>query len=96
MSAFDLFLNFLEGLLSNVALDPPGGEGVSLRKHIFDLLKSPTSSFRETEKHVDERGKVEGPENEVSLPRDMGETRGNGPCQCEIEHPGSGVQTQRR
>lgn len=44
-----LFLNLLEGLLSNVALDLPGSEGVPLGEHFFNLLERPTSGFRETE-----------------------------------------------
>ena len=36
---------------------------------------------------MDERNEVEGSKNEVSLPRDVGKTGGNGPCQGEAEHP---------
>ena len=40
---------------------------------------------------MDKRGKVEGPKNEVSLPRDIGETRRYGPSQGKVKHPGSGL-----
>ena len=88
VSALGLVFNLLEGLLSNIALDLPGSEGMSLGEHIFDFLKRPTSGFWETEEHMDERGKVEGSEDKVGLPCDVGEARWDGPSQGEVEHPG--------
>ena len=81
----------LECLLPNITLNHPGGEGVSLGEYIFNLLQRPPSGLGKTEEHVDERGKVEGSEDEIGLPRDVGETRGDGPSQSEIKHPGSGL-----
>lgn len=88
-SVFGLLFDLLEGLFSNISLDLPGGERVSLREHIFDLLKRPPGGLGETEQHMDEREKVKGSKDEISLPRDVGETRGYGPSQGEVEHPGS-------
>ena len=39
---------------------------------------------------MDERDEVEGSEDEVSLPRNVGKTRRDGPSQGEVEYPGSG------
>ena len=82
-----LLLNLLEGLLSNIPLDLPGSEGVPLGEYILDLFECPTGSFRETEEHMDERGKVEGSEDKVSLPRNIGKARRHSPSQCKVEHP---------
>ena len=64
---------------------------MSLGEHIFNLLQCPPSGLGETEEHVDECGKVESSEDEIGLPRDVGETRGDGPSQSEIKHPSSGL-----
>lgn len=93
-SIIGLLFNVLEGLPSNIPLNLPSSECMALGEHVFDLLERPTGSFRETEKHVNERGKVEGSKDEVSLPRDVGQTRGNGPSQGKVKHPDGGLRRE--
>ena len=81
------YLDVLEGLLADVALDLPGGEDVALGEDILDLLERAASSLGEHEEDVDERGEVERAEDEVRLPRDVRQARGDRPREREVERP---------
>ena len=81
------YLDVLEGLLADVALDLPGSEDVALGEDVLDLLKRAAGSLGEHEEDVDERSKVERAEDEVRLPRDVRQTGGYGPREREVECP---------
>lgn len=68
-------------------LDVPGAEHVSLLEEIFDFFEGKTDGFGVHEEHMDEGGEVEGTEDEVGLPGDVSETRGDSPGKGEVEEP---------
>lgn len=77
----------LQGLLPDVAIDAPSGEHMTLREDILDLLERAPCGFGEAEQDVDERGEVEGAEDEVRLVGDGGEAWWDGPGEGEVEEP---------
>jgi hypothetical protein len=88
MGADDIF----ESLLSNVPVNGPGGEDMPLLEDFFDFFKGSSNGFGEHEEDVDEGGKVEGTEDEVSLPGNGVETRRDSVCEREVEEPVGGCR----
>lgn len=82
-----LRLHLLKCLLSNVRFDLPCCEDMTLGEDLLNLFKSSALRLGEAEEDVNERCKIEGPENEISLIRDAAQARGNRPCKREIEKP---------
>ena len=72
------------GSLADVPRDFPSSEYVALSKDVLDLLKRPASSFRETEKYVNESRKIESAKYKVGLPSYAGETGWNSPGESKV------------
>ena len=72
---------------ANAAIHPPGGECISLREDLLDLLERASSRLRKHEEDVDECGKVESTEDEIGLVGDISEARGDGPRKGKVEYP---------
>lgn len=64
--------NILESLLSNVPVNLPGSECVALGEHFLNLFQGPPGSLGEAEEDVNESSQVEGTEDEVGLPGNVG------------------------
>ena len=79
--------DLLQRLLPDVALDLPRGEHMALRKHVLDLLQRAPRGLGEAEENMDERRKVERPEDEVRLVGDGGEAWWDGPGEGKVEQP---------
>jgi hypothetical protein len=60
---------------------------VALLEDLFDFLERAADGLGEHEEHVDERGEVERAEDEVGLPCDGVQTRGNGESEGGVECP---------
>lgn len=60
---------------------------MSLREHILDLLQGPARRLGEAEEHMQERGEVERPEDEVSFVGNGGETGGHAERERHVEGP---------
>ena len=70
-----------------MSADLPSSEGVTLFKDVFDFFQCSTRSLWEAEEDVYESGKIECPKDEVGLPSNIGEPRGDSPSQSKIKQP---------
>ena len=88
---FRLLDDLSKRLFPDVLANLPCSESVALLEDLLDFLKRAADGFREHEEDVDEGGGVEGAEDEVCLPSDAVETRGNSEGESTVKCPVGGL-----